>query len=253
MFVQLIKDADSITLILKPLNMKRTIFFLGVIAMIASFNQSKAQETGDEQNFYIGVRFLPTLSSLEVQGDSTANGEATVIKTEATLGYGFGAVLGYNFNRHIGAQAEVIYSSLSQKYEDPSRPGEINKINLSYLHIPLLLVLNTNSTKPVNFNLAVGPQLGILVGSRFDAAAQDSTVTSTAVLNAKSGDVGFAYGAGIDFNLGPVVTIGVGYRGVIGLLDISDDSATKETDQFYVLQKSKVKTNAGYIGIRFRI
>jgi opacity protein-like surface antigen len=232
--------------------MKRMIFFLGVITMITSYNQIKAQEMGDEQNFYIGFRFLPTFSSLDVQGDSAAAGEAVVIKTEATLGYGFGAVLGYNFNKHIGTQAEVIYSSLSQKYTDPNRPGE-NKINLSYLHIPLLLVLNTNSTAPVNLNLAVGPQLGILVGSKLDAAAADSTVTTTAVLNTKSGDIGFAYGAGIDFNLGPVVTIGVGYRGVIGLLDISDDSATKESNEFYVLQKSKVKTNAGYIGIRFRI
>jgi opacity protein-like surface antigen len=228
------------------------IFFLGVITMITSFNHINAQVTEDEQSAYIGLRFYPTVSSLEVQGDSSASGEAVVIKTEATLGYGFGGVIGYNFNKHIATQAEVIYSSLSQNYVDPNRPGE-NRIDLSYLHIPLLLVLNTNSTSPVNLNLAVGPQIGILVGSKFESGTPGDTVSATAVLNAKTGDLGVAYGAGIDFNLGPVVTLGVGYRGVIGLLDISDDSATKTTDQYYILDKSKVKTYAGYIGIRFRI
>jgi len=197
--------------------------------------------SGDCAQGYIGIRFLPTLTSLNLndQGNGT-------VKTTFVLGYGIGGYLGYNFNRNVGVQGEVLYSSLSQKYE-------INnvhqRIELSYINIPLLLSLNTNSCGPVNLNLVVGPQLGINTGSSVKTEGGEGTDTVQAVIAVRPGDLGFAYGAGIDFRLGTNVSLGIGFRGVYGLLDISNHSNTTTTNQYYILDRSHVKTYAGYIGL----
>jgi hypothetical protein len=67
----------------------------------------------------------------------------------------------------------------------------------------------------------------------------------------KSGDFGFAYGAGLDFSLGGYTSLGVGFRGVYGLVDISDNSHSTATDDYYVLDRTHVKTYSGYIGLSF--
>ena len=66
----------------------------------------------------------------------------------------------------------------------------------------------------------------------------------------KTGDIGFAYGAGVDFGLNPSQTfrLGLGFRGVYGLFDISDDSGSLSNDSFFVLEKTHVKTYSGYLG-----
>jgi hypothetical protein len=72
-------------------------------------------------------------------------------------GYGIGGFLGFNFNEHVGIQAEVIYNSISQKYSEFDTEKEIN---LQYYNIPLLLSLNSGKNKPVNFNLVVQQYCG---------------------------------------------------------------------------------------------
>lgn len=205
-------------------------FFGGVLAA----NAQKAE---------FGLRFMPTVSSFDVQSSSGGK-----IKGEATLGFGFGALLGFNFNKHIGIQGELIYSSLAQKYNE--RELE-RRVNLKYVNIPLLLTLNTGKNNPVNFNIVAGPQIGIRVGSSLVTSGDNGTDEPDAILATKKGDVGFAYGAGLDFGLNTARTIrlGIGYRGVLGLFDISDNSNTITTDSYYLLDRSHIKTNAAYVGL----
>lgn len=192
-----------------------------------------------------GVRYMPTISSFDVKTSSGGT-----VKGEATLGYGVGAFLGVNFSKHLGVQAEVIYTSINQKYTDQDVSREIN---LKYINIPLLLSFNTDKSAPVNLNIVAGPQIGLSTGSSIKSTGGDGTVTSQAVLSVKKNDLGIAYGLGVDFGLNPGKTfrLGLGYRGVLGLVDISDNSETTTTDQFYVVSKTHIKTNAGYIGISF--
>jgi len=70
-------------------------------------------------------------------------------------------------------------------------------------------------------------------------------------VNVKKGDLGFAYGAGLDFGLDQenMVRLGLGFRGVYGLLDISDDSKTQTNDKYYVLDRTHIKTYAVYMGL----
>ena len=67
----------------------------------------------------------------------------------------------------------------------------------------------------------------------------------------KTSDFGLAYGAGFDFSLGGYTKLGIGFRGVYGLVDISDNSNTQETGDYYVLEKANIETYSGYIGISF--
>ena len=191
------------------------------------------------QKAEIGFRFMPTFSSLNV---NTFSGG--YVSGDVKLGYGVGSFVGLNFNEHIGIQTEIIYSTLAKKYKENNVEREIK---LNYVNIPLLLSLNTGKSQFFNFNVVAGPQLGLNVGSKIVYVSGDeSTVTNKDVLSVKKSDVGFAYGAGIDFGLNPAHTfrLGIGYRGVLGLVDIGDNSKQLSTEDYYVLNRTKIKTNA---------
>lgn len=214
------------------------------ILFISSLSAQDNEENKTEnKKGEIGFRFMPTFTSFEM---NTSSGGT--VKGQVKLGYGIGGFLGFNFTRHVGIQAEVIYSSITQEYNE----NQVNrKINLRYVNIPLLLSLNTGKDKAVNFNVVGGPQLGIGVGSSIvTSGTNDAVVTSEALLSVKKSDLGLAYGAGLDFGLNKTQTmrLGLGFRGVYGLFDISDRSKTSTTNSYYVLDRTHLKTYAGYIG-----
>ena len=199
----------------------------------------------DAQKAELGFRFMPTFSSFEMKTSSGGT-----VKGDITLGYGAGALLGYNLTDNIGIQGEVIYNSISQRYKETDVE---RKVNLRYVNIPLMLSLNTGKTQPINANIVAGLQIGVSVGSKVTTSGGDGTSDVQALLAVKKGDLGFAYGAGVDFGLTPSRTfrLGIGFRGVYGLLDISDDNTSNTTDSYYILGKTHIKTYSGYIGFSF--
>jgi len=214
------------------------MYVFSVMLLSLCFTSAYAQKAE------FGLRLMPTFSKFDIQTSSGG-----VVKGEGQFGLGFGAFLGYNFSDYIGIQGEVIYSTYSQKY----RELEIErKVKLQYVNIPLLLSLNTGKSKAVNLNVVAGPQIGISVGSKLFTSGDDGT-GSQGIVSVKKGDLGFAYGAGLDFGLNPArnIRLGIGYRGVIGLFDISDNNNTLVTNSFYVLDRSRVKVNAIYLGFSF--
>ncbi|MBP6334658.1 MAG: PorT family protein [Bacteroidia bacterium] len=221
---------------MKKSNSKSLLTSLVIAFLLTVTMSSNAQKAE------FGVRYMPTFSSFDIQSSSGG-----VIKGEMTLGHGFGALLGFNFSEHAGIQVEVIYSPMSQEYKENDAD---RKITLNYVNIPLLLSLNTGKTKPVNLNFVVGPQIGISVGSEINSTSNNGTSSTEAVLAVKKGDLGFAYGAGLDFGLNTERTfrLGIGFRGVKGLIDISDNSETSSNESYYVLDKTQISTYAGYIG-----
>lgn len=210
---------------------------------------SSAAEQPDS-NFPLGVfgvRFMPTFSNIKVEN---ADG---VTEADLTFGYGAGGFFGINFSKHAGVQIEVIYNVLSQKYKDHNLD---RMVNISYVNIPLLLSLNTNRNSFVNLNLVVGPQIGFNVGATLKTtgtSASNGTTSKQGVLAVKKNDFGFAYGAGLDFGLNSARTIrlDVGFRGVIGLIDVSDRDVVLETNSYYILKKDQIETYSGYAGLTF--
>jgi len=195
------------------------------------------------QKAEFGMRFMPTVSNFDMQTSSGGT-----VKGEVTLGYGVGALLGFNFSDHVGLQGEVIYSSINQKYTEEDVEY---KVNLKYINIPLLFALNTNKSGPVNLNLVGGPQIGISVGSDVFTSGNNTTGESQPVVSVKKGDLGLAYGAGVDFGLNSsgALRLGLGFRGVYGLLDISDNSNSTTTDSYYILDRTHMKTYSAYAGL----
>lgn len=226
--------------------------FIVILAVFAQCNLLSAQDSMTvavpKKSFHvieIGARLMPTFSSFDARTSSGGT-----VSGEVTLGYGIGGFLGINFSNHVGIQGELIYSSITQKYKEKDLE---RKVNLQYFNIPVLLSLNTNKSKPVNLNLVVGPQIGISQGSRLSSSGSGDSTTSLAVLSVKKGDLGFAYGAGLDFGLNEKQTfrLGIGFRGVYGLLDISDDSQTMGNSSYLLLDKTHVKTYSAYFGVSY--
>lgn len=220
-------------------NIFQTALLIGVFSFTINVS---GQEAGSHKFGELGFRFMPTFSSLQL-----SNSTGGTVKGEVTLGYGVGGFVGFNFTDNIGIQGEVIYNSYSQKY----RENDIeHHIKLQYLNIPLLLSLNTGKSQPINFNIVGGPQLGISVGSSMETTQNDAAVAATPVFAVKKGDFGLAYGAGLDFGLNPSRTfrLGFGFRGVYGLVDISDHSRSTTTTSYYVLDRTHIKTNSIYVG-----
>lgn len=194
------------------------------------------------QSVEFGLRYMPTFSNFKVFTPGNGNKLG-----DYTNGNGFGAILGINFTDHVGIQGEVLYSAIAQKYTDVDVE---RRIKLKYVNIPILLSLNTGKSKVVNFNIVGGPQIGISAGSTV-FTKNNGNDNPSAVLAVKKGDLGFAYGAGLDFGLNSAHTsrLGIGFRGVEGLFDISDRSNTISTDSYYLLDKTKVKTYSLYVGL----
>jgi hypothetical protein len=198
---------------------------------------------GKAQDVEFGVRLMPTVSSFQMQSSS-----GNTIAGQANLGYGVGAFVGINFTNHIGIQGEVIYNSISQKYAEQ---GDNGQVNLKYVNVPLLFSLNTNKSKEVNLNVVAGPQVGINVGSSLITSGGNDAGNTQAVLAVKTGDLGVAYGAGLDFGLMSHVRLGIGFRGVYGLINVGNDNTNTATNSYYILDRSYIKTYSAYIGLSF--
>jgi opacity protein-like surface antigen len=227
---------------MKNFRIRSSLYLLVSIFFLTNVYSANAQEEEKTKKGEFGIRLMPTFTSFKLQAATggTAN-------TDVVLGFGAGVFLGFNFTEHIGIQGELIYTSITQK-ADSKNNG--TKVNLRYVNIPLLFSLNTGKNKVVNLNLVAGPQIGFNVGSSLTTENTENVDNPQAILSVKKSDFGFAYGAGVDFALNSEKTlrVGLGYRGVVGLLDVSNRSNTNTTNSYYVLDRTHINTNAGYVG-----
>lgn len=191
----------------------------------------------------LGVRFFPMFTSLAF---NTYNGG--IVQGSATLSYGYGLMLGLNFSKNIGIMAEADYNQISQSYKDVNLDRQVH---LNYLDIPIMLSINTDKTKPVNLNLVAGPQFGINVGSTMTTSSNGSVDNANAVLAVKQGDIGLAYGAGLEFALNKMHTIrfDLGFRGTYGFVNINGETTGNNT--YNILVNATRKTYGGYAGLAF--
>lgn len=195
----------------------------------------------DLRMFELGFHYMPTFYNMDFR---TSDGG--IAKGSVTMSHGFGAMIGFNVSQHIGFQGEVDYYKASQSYRDV---GINHDVEIKYLNIPLLLSLNTNKTARVNLNAVVGPQFGINIGSNINTSGSNGPTTATLAL--KKGDVGAAFGAGLEFALNQAhsVRLDLGYRGFYGL--VSMDAHESNNDSYNVMVDAKRKNNAAYVRLTF--
>ena len=210
---------------------------------VSSINvDKKAADDDDDELKHIefGIRYMPTFSSIDM---NSSNG---VVEGSFTMSNGFGGMLGINLTNNLGIQGEINYYQINQKYAD----GNLNRdLTINYLNIPVLLSLNTNKAAPVNLNLVAGPQFGINVGSKFETSGSNNSDTARAVVALRKGDVGVAYGAGLEFalNKNHSLRLDLGFRGFYGLVNM--DSSTNDDGTYNVIVSASRKTYGGYVGL----
>lgn len=224
---------------------KITLSLSAVLFMSTGIAQGDTTRVNRFHNVELGLRYLPTFSSLTVR---TYDGN--VIQGEATMSHGYGFMLGINFTRMVGIQAEVNYLKISQKYKDRNLD---RVVDVNYLNIPVLLSLNTDKSRMVNWNVVVGPQFGINVGAETSSNGSVSTDTIRAIVAVKQGDVGVAYGTGLEFMLNKMRTfrIDLGFRGFYGLVDMNASASNTDPNTYNVLVKASRKTYGAYLGVTF--
>jgi hypothetical protein len=192
-----------------------------------------------------GIRYMPTFATLALR---TYNNET--VQGTLSMSHGWGIMGGFNFSRHVGIVGELSYIEINQKYKDRN----LNRtVQISYLNIPVMLSLNTNKEAPVNVNFVVGPQFGLNVGSSVKTEDGRDADSLRATIAVKPGDVGLAYGAGLEFALNKQHTLrlDLGFRGYYGLVDMRANQTNNNPDTYNVLLRASRKTYAGYIGLTF--
>jgi hypothetical protein len=193
-----------------------------------------------------GLRYMPTFGALRLR-----NYNNETVAGSVSMSHGWGVMLGFNFSRHVGIQGEVNYNEINQKFKDR---GLERTVHVSYLNIPVMLSLNTDKSAPVNLNFVVGPQFGLNVGSSIKGGTSSAgTETVTAKVAARSGDVGAAYGAGLEFMLNHdhTLRLDLGFRGYYGFVDMSANQTSSNPDTYNVLLSASRKTYSGYLGLTF--
>lgn len=214
-----------------------------VTLVYGGISNANAQDVETSKKIEFGARLMPTFTAVEMRTSSGGT-----VSGNAVIGFGASAFLGINFTNHVGIQVEGIYNKISQKNTDNNLE---RKITLSYVNIPVLLSLNTGKSKVVNFNIVAGPQLGFNIKSSVSTSGTSNSDNLQPILSVKKNDFGFAYGAGVDFGINPNRTarLGFGYRGVSGLLDVSNRSNTITTNSYYLLDRTHLRTNSVYVGL----
>ncbi len=227
-----------------------TTVFLSAVKASDNDHQKKPVITGmslssagnpDLRVFELGFHYMPTFYNMDFR---TSDGG--IIKGSVSMSHGFGAMMAFNLSQHIGFQGEIDYYKASQSYKDL----DVNQnVEIKYIDIPMLLSLNTNKMARVNLNAVVGPQFGINVGSSLSSSGSNGTTTATIAL--KKGDVGAAFGAGIEFALNQAhsVRLDLGYRGFYGLVSMNADKTSSDT--YNVMVDAKRKNNAAYVRLTF--
>jgi hypothetical protein len=231
------------------------LFFLAATSLLAetskgedsssvssNVDKNAADDDDDDELKHVefGIRYMPTFSSIDM---NTSNG---VVQGSFTMSNGFGVMLGINLTQNVGVQGEINYYQINQKYAD----GSLNRdLTINYLNIPVLLSLNTNKAAPVNLNFVAGPQFGINVGSNFETSGSNGSETARAVVALRKGDVGVAYGAGLEFalNKNHSLRLDLGFRGFYGLVNM--DSSTNQDGTYNVIVSASRKTYGGYVGL----
>ncbi len=138
----------------------------------------------------------------------------TIQGVESITGYHLGAFTYIKLPLIFGIQAEVQYSTQGGKFE---LSQVVNKNNLSYLNIPVLIRSDFGP-----FNLHFGPQFGLLTGANLSSL---NGITDDIKHQFKNRD--FSLVAGIGLRL--PARLGLSLRYVKGLANVSDYNLTEET------------------------
>lgn len=164
--------------------MKKILLSLGLVTGISCAAQA--------QGIKYGVKAGASLTSLSGSDLSSA--------VAYKFGFHGGVLANFAFNDMISVQPEVLYSMKGFKDKNNSD----NRINLSYIDVPVLVKVATGAT---GLFFEAGPQVGFL------ATAKIKDSSSSADVKDGFHTVDFGYAAGLGFQTESGAMIGLRYNG----------------------------------------
>jgi hypothetical protein len=182
--------------------MKVKLLFLGITSLLTTAIFA--------QGFKVGVKGGATINKLSGQS----------FKDQFSFGYHVGGFATIGLTPKLSIQPEVLFNQInvdtSSSFSTVYQFNKLNKAQLKYLTIPVLLNYNTSKL----LSLQLGPQFGILMN-------KDKTFVQNGKNAFKSGDLSML--GGVQLNLTKLKIYG---RYAIGLSNINDiDNKEKWTNQ----------------------
>jgi hypothetical protein len=178
--------------------MKKIFLYSTMLLTFSLFMQSAFSQKG----FDLGFRYLVTESAIYNKSDKNS----TAIKRENTLSYlSGGLALGYNFNKHLGIELDILHSRqgqdfsgtntlnstgsaynhevaiIAQSNNSQTAGAYTTKLELNATKIPMLLRLSKNNSKPIYFIMNIGPQLDILQSAVLEYNGVDVVLPGTGI------------------------------------------------------------------------
>ena len=220
--------------------MPRILTVIMIFTLLTLSNKAEAQE-----GFHFGIKFQPQLSQIKNQSFD----DSTEVDLQSTLNWGAGVSLSYFIVKDFAIQLEANYAGLGQKYTGIDTFGITAYYQrIDYLNIPLLFKLTTGDEKFLGVNVHAGPQLGLMIDSRLEATPTSGNSIETNTSGSTNAiDFGFAYGAGLDFNIAKRFQFNLGIRLYNGIVDVND-SGDKSAPGY---SKSLNRTQSAILGFTF--
>lgn len=174
--------------------MKKLFVIVGLLFMVFTARAQTELESGFIVRAGVGMNFNGVNKSY--MSDKTP-----------TVGYNVGATYRKWMTKTVGFEAGLIFERESYKMGleyQPDYPGsnfvsEGRNVKMNYLSVPALVRFNTYK----GLNLFVGPELGLLVGSKTDrngVTSNSGSLYHDACLSVRAG-VGYQFSCGVDVNL----------------------------------------------------
>ena len=218
--------------------MKTIIKSVGLLLITLSLSiQTQAQ-----QGLHIGIIGDPTNTWMLNSDDSDDSNH----ELKPTISAAFGLGIGYNFGDNMGIEVNALYSLEGQRYEIGG--VEFHQKN-DYLKIPLMLTYNSDPSASVMFLGKVGPQLGVLVGSKLNDGDGNELIDDTKDVFAAT-TIGAAASLGVGFNLSENLQLTTGLK-----FDYSFTNTDDEDYEFYDNNRATTNNMVGglEVGLRYVI
>ncbi|MEJ2613363.1 MAG: porin family protein [Ignavibacteriaceae bacterium] len=163
--------------------------------------------------FKLGVRAGLNLANLSFDPELPS----TVDKS-SRVGFKFGAMAELGFIPMFAIQVEPMYVMRGAKFTQ----GSVEQTwKFSYLEIPVLLKLKIPTPGPITPYAFAGPNIGILLSANDETNGHETDIKE----HINSTDFALDFGAGVSFNIAPLLDFLIDGRYSIGLSELPTDEA----------------------------
>ena len=146
-------------------------------------------------------------------GLNMANMTGDYDDNKSMIAFGGGTYARLSLVPQFSIQAEVLYMQKGTKWDDGDE-----KLTLSYLEVPVLLMFNVPTPGPVSPKFFAGPYFGYLLDAKDDFEGEELDVKEAF----KDFDIGVVLGAGVDLKVGPSGKVFFNGRYSRGMSNVND-------------------------------